>query len=196
MKLFNKKDTRTDEEILQAYQANGDTQLIGILYIRYAKMVYGSCLFYLRDRQKSADAVMSIFEKLILILRTHTVNSFKGWLSFVVRNHCISELRKLKTHRTLPETYLDFEITEPNEEEEQKLALIEHDKLMHHLTAALPELPAHQRTCIQLFFLENKSYAETAIITGYSEGAVRSYIQNGKRNLKIWIMNHMHHGAK
>lgn len=195
MKFFRHKDTRTDEEILQVYQSNGDTELIGELYKRYSRLVFGSCLFYFRDRQKSADAVMTIFEKLIYQLRSHQVVSFKGWLSFVVRNHCISELRKLKTHRTLPETYLDFEISEPNEEEEQKLALIEHDKLMHHLTMALPELPIHQRTCIELFFLKNKSYAETAAITGYSEGAVRSYIQNGKRNLKIWIMNHMNHGA-
>ena len=193
MRLFKKPDHRTDEELLAAYREKGDMRLIGDLYTRYSKKVFGACLFYFRDRHQSADAVMAIFEKLIAVLRTQEVQSFKGWLSFVVRNHCISELRKKKSGRLLPESYLEFEIIETDATTEQHLALVAHDQLLEHLQEALPTLPETQRTCVDLFYLQNKSYQEIAAVTGYTDGAVRSYIQNGKRNLKLYILKKRGH---
>ena len=38
-------------------------------------------------------------------------------------------------------------------------------------------------------YLENKSYREIADITGYSMKEVKSHIQNGKRNLKNYLIS-------
>jgi RNA polymerase sigma-70 factor (ECF subfamily) len=55
---------------------------------------------------------------------------------------------------------------------------------LHH---CLELLPAEQRTCITRFFLEEMSYTDVSEQTGYTPANVKSYIQNGKRNLKNCI---------
>ena len=46
------------------------------------------------------------------------------------------------------------------------------------------QLNKEQGECVKLFYLEGKSYQEVAELTSYSIKKVKSYIQNGKRNLK------------
>ena len=53
------------------------------------------------------------------------------------------------------------------------------------LGRAIDQLKAEQKTCIELMYLKQKSYREVSEITGYDMKQVKSYIQNGKRNLKI-----------
>ena len=50
---------------------------------------------------------------------------------------------------------------------------------------AIPQLKAHQKTCIVLFYIEQLSYDQIMAQTGYTFNEVKSYIQNGKRNLKL-----------
>lgn len=51
----------------------------------------------------------------------------------------------------------------------------------------MEKLNEEQRKCIELIYLQDKSYQEVAIITGYSLKQVKSYTQNGKRNLKNYL---------
>ena len=51
----------------------------------------------------------------------------------------------------------------------------------------LPKLKENQRVCVELFYLKNKSYQEIANETEFSLNEIKSYIQNGKRNLKLLI---------
>ena len=53
------------------------------------------------------------------------------------------------------------------------------------LETAIEELYEDQRKCIELFYLKEKSYNDIVDITGYTMNEVKSFIQNGKRNLKI-----------
>ena len=53
------------------------------------------------------------------------------------------------------------------------------------LEKAIEELNEDQKKCIELFYLKEKSYNEIVDITGYTLNEVKSFIQNGKRNLKI-----------
>ncbi len=47
------------------------------------------------------------------------------------------------------------------------------------------QLNTEQKECVSLFYLQKKSYAEIAEITGFTMLQVKSHIQNGKRNLKL-----------
>jgi RNA polymerase sigma-70 factor (ECF subfamily) len=67
----------------------------------------------------------------------------------------------------------------------------EKDEALEMMEASLKELNDEQRTCVTLFYLQKKSYNEIADITGYTTMQVKSYIQNGKRNLKIIIEKKM-----
>ena len=53
------------------------------------------------------------------------------------------------------------------------------------MNTALQQLNKEQQQCVTLFYLEKKSYTEIAAATGYDMMQVKSYIQNGKRNLKL-----------
>jgi RNA polymerase sigma factor (sigma-70 family) len=195
MWLFKKHSTKSDEELAAAYKLSGDKQLVGELFDKHVKTVYGVCLFYFRDKDIAKDAVMSIFEKLLVALTKHEVKNFKGWLSFVVRNYCISELRKNKQHIKVSEHYLDFEIKDPVLEEEEIIAGVKDELLLNHLQECLPLLKENQRICVELFYLKNHSYQEIENLTTFTLNEVKSYIQNGKRNLKLFIQEKLNRHA-
>lgn len=87
----------------------------------------------------------------------------------------------------MPETYLDFEMRDPQLEEEEAIASVNEDLMLAHMKESLPQLKENQRTCVELFYLQGLSYEETSSHTGFTLNEVKSYIQNGKRNLKILI---------
>ncbi len=190
---FKKRDFATDEELVLDYYNTGNKDLVGQLFEKHVKTVFGVCLFYFKDKDVAKDAVMQIFEKLITELKKTEIKNFKGWLSFVVRNYCISEIRKNKNKYRLPEKYLEFEVSEALLDEEEKIAMVNDDLMMDHLQTCLPELKENQRVCIDLFYLKGQTYQQICGKTKFSLNEVKSYIQNGKRNLKLLIEEKIKH---
>ena len=187
MWLFKKKNTPSDEELVMNYFNTGNKQLVGDLFEKHVKTVFGVCLFYFRDKDQAKDAVMQIFEKLMFDLQKTQVKNFKAWLSFVVRNYCISEIRKGKGKHFVPETYLDFEMAPTSLEEEEKLEQVNDERMLDYMKEVLPELKENKRRCLELFYLKNFSYQQISEQLQFSINEVKSYIQNGKRNLKLRI---------
>jgi len=146
-------------------------------------LVFGVCINYLKDEELSKDAVMQIFEELILKLKVHEVQNFKSWLHVLTRNHCLMAIRKNAKHETvsLEDTFVentDFVHLDMDDTKERKLSVME---------KCMEKLPQEQRITVNLFYLQEKCYKEVADMTGYDMLKVKSYIQNGKRNLKICI---------
>ncbi|MBN8679280.1 MAG: sigma-70 family RNA polymerase sigma factor [Chitinophagales bacterium] len=169
----------SDEQLLAEYMA-GNTRALGILYERYMPMVYGVCLKILKDSGKAEDAVMSIYESLVKKVKEHEIGAFRGWLYVLARNHCLMEWRKNQrrpTDHIAPEDMVRYDAVEPVFEYElpQETASLER---------CLAELSEQQRNCVQWFYYEDKSYKEIADMMSEELGKVRSFIQNGKRNLK------------
>ena len=73
------------------------------------------------------------------------------------------------------------------QEETDRQSMLQTDHTLELMESALKELNPEQQQCVTLFYLDKKSYQEVSDITGYSMLQVKSYIQNGKRNLKILI---------
>ncbi|HEX7365753.1 MAG TPA: sigma-70 family RNA polymerase sigma factor [Pelobium sp.] len=172
-----------DEHLVAEYKTSGDLQVLGNLYKNYMPLVYGLCLKYLQNAEQSQDAVMQIFEELIDKLRNHDVKNFKSWLYVLSRNFCLMELRKNKKVNivNIEDTFVESAALlhhDDNDTKENRLLLME---------ACLETLVDEQRKTLQLFYLEQKCYTEVADKTGYELKKVKSYIQNGKRNLKICI---------
>lgn len=171
----------SDEELISRYRKTNDLEIVGILYSRYTAQTFGVCLKYLKDREESQDAVMQIFEKLIVTLRTHQISTFKGWLYVTARNHCLMHLRAKKSKAVEVHEPFLMEI-EPNGHQESD-ADLEGD--LTRLEQCIASLGVEQQKCVRLFYLEQKCYRDIVDITGYDLNKVKSYIQNGKRNLKI-----------
>lgn len=174
-----------DEVLILKYRKVGDPEIIGILYDRYLHLVLGICLKYLKNIDKAQDAVMDIFELLFDHLRSQDIRQFSGWLYQVSKNHCLMKLRKKKIYSLTEEEINHAKIIETFVESDQDLHLyMERESNLTKLEGALKSLENRQEQCLRLFFLKNKSYLEVSIVTGFEIKKVKSYIQNGKRNLK------------
>lgn len=171
----------TDEELVSLYKETDDLEIVGVLYDRYTALIYGVCLKYLKNREESRDAVMQIFEKLIVSLKNHDIAVFKGWLYVTARNFCLMQLRarKGKNFEEISPTLVE---TESNGHQDQG---IEIETNLSKLEKCMELLAHEQRECVRLFYLHQKCYKEITEVTGYDLNKVKSYIQNGKRNLKI-----------
>lgn len=184
---FIKNNTRIKEQddiaLIADYKNSGNLEVLGTLYNRYMHLVFGVCLNYLKDEEQSKDAVMQIFEELVVKLRIHEVQNFKSWLHVLTRNHCLMALRKTSKNNTvsIDDTFVEnteFVHLDVDDTKEQKLTVME---------KCMETLPEEQRKSVDLFYLQEKCYKEVADLTGYDLVKVKSYIQNGKRNLKICI---------
>lgn len=181
--------TLTDEEIIERYRLSFDKSWVGELYKRYTRFVFLVSMKYLKNEERSQDAVMQIFEKLFTDFHKHQIDKFKPWLHTVTRNHCLIMLRKdqsliqkNKKFQNESETFMESEVELHLDNTEEP------EKQMESLKEALKDLNEEQKICIEMFYLQEKSYKEIADETGFSEKNVKSYIQNGKRNLKIKIL--------
>jgi len=150
------------------------------------ELVYGVCLKYLKNTDDSKDAVVDIFEELIEKLKKHEVDNFKGWLYQVAKNHCLMKLRKQK----LKPVNIDISIVQSEENihldgEMVKADYLEREENFKKMKFCLDRLSAEQRTAVEMFYLQEKCYKEISDKTGIEWNKVRSFIQNGRRNLKI-----------
>lgn len=176
----------TDERLLHSYKQNHDLKTLASLYEKYMHLVYGVCLKYLRDEEQSKDAVMQIFEELIDKAYLHDIQNFKSWLHVLSRNFCLMQLRSGK--KLVTESLSDF-----MEFADETHHYAEQEGNMQILDRCKEKLPTPQRTSIQLFYMEQKCYKEIVDHTGYTLNEVKSYIQNGKRNLKICVEKNREH---
>lgn len=170
-----------DEELIHLYKTKKSAEVMGILYDRYAHLVYGVCLKYLKNTENAKDAMMQIFEKLFVDLSKHDIQLFKAWLYRVSQNYCFMQLRSNNHLVKSVEFFTDSSM----EYEETLHPLAEKEKMLDQLELALEELTDEQKKCILLFYIEKKTYQEIMQETGLTFMQVKSNIQNGKRNLKI-----------
>jgi RNA polymerase sigma-70 factor (ECF subfamily) len=84
---------------------------------------------------------------------------------------------------------LNEQVAAATDAETDKKRLLEKDVLLQRMESALNKLNPDQKVCVKLFYLQKKSYSEVAEITGFTLMQVKSYLQNGKRNLKLLIEN-------
>ncbi len=177
---------KEDIALLTAYRLNGDLAVLGELFAKHSEMVYYVCLRYFKETERSKDAVMQIFEELIHKVPKQEIKDFPKWLYVVSKNHCLMALRAAKNKMEIPtDDFVEFGAKlhpeETYEEKEERLSLLER---------CIEKLPDKQKVSIDLFFINEKCYKEVAEITGYSLKDIKSYIQNGKRNLKNCMERH------
>ena len=182
MTLQKYNDT-DDKELLQNFYTDYDNKWLGILLPRYTLLLLGVCLKYLKNEEDARDAVQQVFLKVIDELHKYQVEYFKSWIYMIAKNHCLMMLRN---KGKIPVELNEHVIKAPEDTIDKSL-LIERDTLLIKMQKCLQDLNVEQRQCVTLFYLEKKSYIQIAEITGFSMMQVKSYIQNGKRKLKLMM---------
>ncbi|MEE9437888.1 MAG: sigma-70 family RNA polymerase sigma factor [Saprospiraceae bacterium] len=168
---------RSDNTLLSQYK-DGE-EVMGELFSRYKNLVFGSCLKYLKNRADAEDAVSDIFILISKKLKTHQVQNFKSWLYTVTRNHCIEQLRKKNRYRdkiSAVENMYSASIFHPDN--------IDDEEIMKKLEKCIEALPQEQKQTVDLFYYKKISYKLIAEQMNITWDKVRSFMQNGRRNIK------------
>lgn len=183
--MFNRKNISdlSDADLVKQYKKTNQKKFVGELFSRYSHLVYGVGLKYLRSADDAKDLTVDVFEKLMTDLHKSEVKNFKAWLHVVSKNQCLMILRKKSRtdQREQRIETIEYSLKQQDELEDKKLQ----EEKINQLEAAIQLLKPEQKNCVELFYLEQKCYQEVAELTGFSLKQVKSYIQNGKRNLKI-----------
>jgi len=189
--LFGKPEKSivlSDIELINLFKDKNELEDLAVLFNRYIHLVYGVCLKYLKNKEDSEDATMQIFEKLAVEILKFEIVNFKSWLHVIAKNYCLMKLRRFKTKIEFDEAFsgsnvMEYQVVMHHEDEsslEENLSALE---------KCLETLQEDQRKCLDLFYLKEKSYKEIVQLEGYDVKEVKSYIQNGKRNVKKCIEN-------
>lgn len=180
----NPYSNTSDQELLERFYTSRDNQWLGILLQRYTLLLLGVCMKYLKNEEEAKDSVQQVFLKAITELHKYRVDYFKSWLYMVAKNHCLMKIRDRQGKQS---TELREQMAIADDNENSKTLHIEKDRKLALMADCLEELNKEQKQCVTLFYLEKKSYQEIAGDTGFTLMQVKSYIQNGKRNLKILL---------
>ena len=170
-----------DATLLDYYYADKNQEWIGLLLQRYTVLLLGVCMKYLKNEEEARDCVQQIFLKVLTELQKHRVDYFKSWLYAVAKNHCLMKLRGQQGKGVKELTENTAGVPHTDETGQQ----LEAEKTYALLEEAIEELSDELRRCVILFYLHKNSYQQISQKTGFSLMQVKSYIQNGKRNLKL-----------
>lgn len=192
IRLINKQPAAqqlSDEELVSRFSATQAETYFEELYRRYMHLAYGVCLKLMKSEDEARDVVSDVFKILYLKLPTADVKSFKAYLYTVSRNECIAKLRQKKSEMEKMAKYNHVENSPTDFMESNEFAALfqTQPSMEQEVEKAVSQLGDDQRTCIRLFFYDDKSYREIATETGFTEKQVKSYLQNGKRNLRILL---------
>lgn len=184
---FNTSDNKTDAELLLLWKQTSDINFLAKLFERYMHLIYGVAFKYLKNKQDSEDMVMQLFEKLHKDVSKYEIKDFQKWIYVATKNFCLMKLRKgrfdFDSERVqIEQDSVEFDSflhpDEVNTYSEEKLEALE---------KCLDKLNNEQKLCVSLFYLKKKSYREINHELHLEMKAVKSAIQNGKRNLKNCI---------
>lgn len=182
-------DQMTDQELLQRFYREGNSDLLGIVLQRYTLLLFGVGMKYLKNEEDARDAVQYVFLKVLTELPKYRVDYFKSWLYMIAKNHCLMKLRE-KGFSTVE---IKESLLVAREDEDVLSTHTEKERILTSMSEAVEELSSEQNTCIVLFYLQKKSYQDIVFLTGFNLLQVKSYIQNGKRNLKIILQRRLEH---
>ena len=179
----NRYENISDNELLDYYYQSKDQQWIGILLERYTMLLLGVCMKYLKNEEEARDAVQQIFLKVLTEVSKYKIDYFKSWLYMVAKNHCLMKLRG--QHGKHVKELKEEAAIEDHESDKQEL--LANEKTYSLLEQSIQELNEEQKQCVTLFYLHKNSYQQITERTGYNLMQVKSYIQNGKRNLRMLL---------
>ena len=159
-------ETLTDEIIMQKV-AQGNLDLLKLLFDRHHKHVYNFLYKMSGDRMLSEDLTQDVFYKVIKYRGTYKNGSFVSWLFTIARN-------SLKTHFTRNQhNHDDIEVLEYKPVASENITTEED---YSHLQNVLNQLDPLDRELIILNRFREIKYEELAEIVGSTPGAVKTRV--------------------
>ncbi|WP_396600801.1 RNA polymerase sigma factor [Algibacter sp. R77976] len=175
-----------DEELVSRIVSNNDTELFGILYDRFSKVVYNKCYSFVNNEDEAKDLTQDVFLKIFVKLSTFQGKSkFSTWVYSFTYNYCVNyvsrnpikkyETRFLESHmiENYSEDAIFFNENSTDYKEDEKLKL------------ALNEISADDKSILLLKYQNNLSIKNIEGLLGIGSSAVKMRIKRARERLAV-----------
>lgn len=171
--------SQADADIHERLQAKQYREALALLLPRYRDKVFRLTFSMLRDRAWAEDTTQDIFLRVWRALPGFAGQSqLSTWIYAISKNACLSELRKRR-----PTVSLDVDEDEYRPEIAQLAATDADDSATVSVTQLLDKLPERYRQAVTLFYMEDKSYEQTAASLGLPLGTVKALLHRARKRL-------------
>jgi RNA polymerase sigma-70 factor (ECF subfamily) len=159
-----------DRDIVELLRRDGRDRAFGELLHRYEGKVYRLCCALLRDRAQAEDATQESLLRVWKALERYDGRaSLSSWIYAITRNRCLTALEKRRSHDSLDDL---------GEDAESGLAVTEEpgDGRAEQLLGLVELLPERLRRALLLYYYEEHSVSEVALMLGCPEGTVKTML--------------------
>ena len=172
----------SDEELVGKIVAKNDTLLFGVLYDRYAKMVYNKCYGFARSQDEAEDLTQDVFLLLFIKLASFKGRSkFSTWLYSFTYNFCVNYVNRNKqrkmSDRSVQMDTAEYKLTDEVPDESI------YEMKAHRLEKALAMIPVEDKSILLLKYQDGASIKELCSLYDIGESAVKMRLKRGKAKL-------------
>jgi len=164
----------------------GETESFAPLLNRYSKQVFSLIVKIVGNREDAEELTQDVFIKAYRSLATFRADSsFSTWLYRIAYNTAISATRnKVNTFVPFDESILSeaTDVTDDSFDDDS-----DNELRFVYLHRALEQIPPDERAMIMLFYKDNKTMEEIAVITGLTETNVKTKIFRIRKKLFVLI---------
>jgi RNA polymerase sigma-70 factor, ECF subfamily len=178
-----------DEPSLVAMAKSGHNDAFAELYMRHQRKAYCTALRILRNPQDAEDVVQRAFQRVFVNLQRFREDStFSTWLTRIVINESLMQLRRCRARKPLRENSVDAaqrdagaEIADGGPSPEEILCESERRAAVRQ---AIAELRENLRIVVFHRAYQGLSTVETAQLLGLTVSAVKARIFHARRFLR------------
>lgn len=179
---------QTDAEVFRALKA-GQPSALGILYDRYASLIYRLALRILANPQEAEDLTQEIF---LSLWRSGTYNPDRGslgsFLTTLTRSRAIDKLRSRSTSWKFLQRWSQTMIAESTPTPFELASLSQRSQ---YVRDALAQLPDKQRQVLEMSYYDGFSQSEIAQRLDVPLGTIKTWARQGllklRQNLQVFI---------
>jgi len=187
-----KDHSSADDPTLVRAAQRGDMAAFEELIARHRDKIYARAYSMMRNEEEAVDLSQEAWVKGWQRLRQfHSQSSFGTWMTRVVINLCLDQLRKQKQQRTESIEAMDEESGGAERQMPvvtvNPTAGLERGELRQRIDRALGQLSYEHRTVLMLHEFEDMEYKEIARTMGCSIGTVMSRLFYARRKLALLL---------
>jgi len=175
--LYQTYRNKSDLDLILLYQKKQNRRIMNELFRRNQYLIRTVCWKYLQ-KDDCEDVASEVFVKLLNQIKKEIPKNISAWIYTVSKNTCLLRIRNNIITVNIDDIKLESDSNVYSENKEVLLIQIEE---------ALEQLKEEQKNCVKLFYLKEMTYDEISKKTKKSIQSVKSCLQNGKRNIQIYI---------
>jgi RNA polymerase sigma factor (sigma-70 family) len=168
-----------DADIHARLQAKQYREAFAMLLPRYRDKVFRLTYSMLQNHAMAEDTTQDIFLRVWRALPGYAAQaSLSTWIYAISKNACLSEFRKRR-----PTVSIDGDEDDYNPEVAALAAPDPDDSATVSVGQLLDQLPERYRQAVTLFYMEDKSYEQTAAALGLPLGTVKALLHRARKRL-------------